>query len=89
MKDPNPDRPENDPADISVAEKARAALVARLEQLHRKTVAVRPPQSLQPTPEAAKSRVRRLRKKRLLIQRSKGTLAAPQSLPPARDPVAP
>jgi hypothetical protein len=57
----------------SGAEKARDALVARLEQLHRKPGGVRPPQSLQPTPEAAKSRVRRLRrKKRLLTQRSKG-----------------
>ena len=50
------------------AEKARAALVARLAQLDRKPV--RPPQSLQPTPEAAKSRAHRLRKKRLLIRRS-------------------
>ena len=52
------------------AEKARAALVARLAELDRKPVRVRPPQSLQPTPEATRSRVHRLRKKRLLIQRS-------------------
>ena len=51
-------------------EKARAALIARLEQLCHKPV--KPPKSLQPTPEAAKSKIRRLRhKQRLLIQRSK------------------
>lgn len=54
----------------SGAEKARAALIARLAQIDRKPIRVRPPKSLQPTPEAAKSRVTRLRKKRLLIQRS-------------------
>jgi hypothetical protein len=54
------------------AEKAREALMARLEQLYRKPGGVRPPQSLQPTPEAAKSKVRRLRRKqRLLTQRAK------------------
>jgi hypothetical protein len=51
-------------------EKAHAALVARLAQLYRKPV--KPPKSLQPTPEAAKSKLRRLRRKRqLLLQRSK------------------
>jgi hypothetical protein len=58
----------------STADKAHAALVTRLAQLYRKPGGVRPPKSLQPTPEAAKSRVRRLRKKRLLIQRSKRAL---------------
>ena len=52
------------------AEKARTALIARLAQLDRKPFRVRPPQSLQPTPEAAKTRVTRLRKKRLLLKRS-------------------
>ena len=51
------------------AEKARTALLARLDQLCHKPV--KPPKSLQPTPEAAKSRIRRLRRKRqLLIQKS-------------------
>jgi len=54
----------------SSAEKAHDALIARLAQLDRKPIRVRPPKSLQPTPEAAKTRVNRLRKKRLLIQRS-------------------
>ena len=51
-------------------EKARAALIARLEQLCHKPV--KPPKSLQPTPEAGKSKIRRLRRKRqLLLQQSK------------------
>ena len=47
-----------------------AALLTRLEQLCRKPV--KPPKSLQPTPEAGKSKIRRLRRKRqLLLQRSR------------------
>jgi hypothetical protein len=59
-----------DPVELNPsAEKARAALLARLDQLCHKPV--KPPKSLQPTPEAAKSRIRRLRRKRqLLIQKS-------------------
>jgi hypothetical protein len=56
--------------DQSAAHDAQAALLARLAQLDRKEIRVRPPQSLQPTPEAAKSKVRRLRRKRMLLQRS-------------------
>jgi hypothetical protein len=63
MIDPNHDKKSN-------AEKALDPLIARLAQLDRKPIRVRPPKSLQPTPEAAKTRVSRLRKKRLLIQRS-------------------
>jgi hypothetical protein len=55
-------------ADRASAERARAALIDRLEQLGRKPV--KPPKSLQPTPEAAKSKIRRLRRKRLLLQRT-------------------
>jgi hypothetical protein len=58
----------------STAAKAHDALITRLAQLDRRPVRVRPPKSLQPTPEAAKSRVRRLRKKRLLLQRSMRTM---------------
>lgn len=59
-----------DPVELTPsAEKARAALLARLNQLCHKPV--KPPKSLQPTPEAAKSRIRRLRRKRqLLIQKN-------------------
>jgi hypothetical protein len=60
----------SDAAATPSAEQARAALLAKLDQLCRKPV--RPPKSMQPTPEAAKSKIRRLRRKRqLLIQRSK------------------
>jgi hypothetical protein len=63
----NADRPVPPPLG---AEKAHAALVARLGQLYRQPV--KPPKSLQPTPEAGKSKIRRLRlKQRLLIQKSK------------------
>ena len=54
------------------AEKAREALLARLEHLRQKPV--KPPKSLQPTPEAAKSKIRRLRRKRqLLLQRARAS----------------
>jgi hypothetical protein len=56
-------------ADQSNAEKAQDALIARLAQLARKPV--RPPKSLQPTPEAGKSKIRRLRRKRMLLKQSK------------------
>ena len=57
------------------AEKAKDALLARREQLCRKPA--RPPKSLQPTPEAAKSKIMRLRRKqRALIQKSKRTPSA-------------
>jgi hypothetical protein len=55
----NPEKPVPD------AEKARMALLARLDQLCRKPV--KPPKSLQPTPEAGKSRIRRFQKKRRLL----------------------
>jgi len=58
-------------AETSNGELAHAALLARLAEVDRKPIKVRAPQSLQPTPEAAKTRAARLRKKRLLIQRSK------------------
>jgi hypothetical protein len=67
----------------SAAEKAQDALIARLVQLDRKLIHIRPPKSLQPTPEAAKTRVRRLRKQRLLIQRSQRPVVAEQTIPSA------
>jgi hypothetical protein len=62
----------------SSADSARAALASRLAQLDRNAIPTRPPKSLQPTPEAAKTRVRRLRKKRLLLQRSKRIVPSPE-----------
>lgn len=79
MSDPIPD-------EKSSGEKAHAALIARLARLYRKPTGVRPPQSLQPTPEAAKSRVTRLRQKQRLLQKSK---RPPALQPPARDPLSP
>jgi hypothetical protein len=58
------------------AEKARAALLSRLDQLCHKPV--KPPKSLQPTPEATKTRLARLRKKRLLLQRSTSSQSVPR-----------
>jgi len=76
-------------ADQSSAEHAHEALVARLAHLEDNPLRIRPPQSLQPTPEAAKTRVSRLRKKRLLIQRSKRAPVPQQTIPHVRDPLAP
>ena len=53
-------------------DKARAALDARLARIKQNPTRLKPNPSLQPTPEAAKSRVTRLRRKRrILIQESK------------------
>ena len=65
------ERGSRSPSEKTGAEEAHEALLERLEQVCRKPVKVRAPQSLQPTPEAAKSRAARLRKKRLFVQRSK------------------
>jgi len=73
MSEPRADKPEQTALALSSAANARAALIARLEQLRRKPV--KPPKSLQPTPEAAKSKIRRLRRKRrLLIQSSRNKI---------------
>lgn len=76
-------------AEKSSAEQAHEALIARLARLDSNPSTVRPPKSLQPTPEAAKTRVSRLRKKRLLLQRSKRALFSQQAMPPTRDPMVP
>jgi hypothetical protein len=89
MSNPTPNNPTNPSAQKSNREQAHDALLARLARLESNLVPVRPPKSLQPTPEAAKTRVSRLRKKRLLIQRSKRPLPSHSTIPPARDPLAP
>ena len=76
-------------AEQSGAEHAHDALVAQLARLESNPTPVRAPQSMQPTPEAARTRVSRLRKKRLLIQRSKRAQPSPQTIPNVRDPLAP
>jgi hypothetical protein len=70
MSPPKPDPGDELAPALTSGEKAHAALVARLAQLYRKPV--KPPKSLQPTPEAAKTRLARLRRKRMLVQKSKG-----------------
>jgi hypothetical protein len=48
------------------------------------------PRSLQPTPEAAKSRLARLRRKQLLLQlEMKRALPQQNAIPPAPDPLGP
>jgi hypothetical protein len=69
----------------------RATLIARLTQIRPVPMHVRPPQSMQPTPEAAKTRAARLRRKRrILLQKSKFAEAARSgAIPPAPDALAP
>lgn len=70
--------------DESSETKARAALDARLSQICQHPTRLKPNRSLQPTPEAAKSRVARLhRKKRMLIQNSKRAPRAQPAIPDA------
>jgi len=49
------------------------------------------PRSLQPTPEAAKSRLARLRRKQLMQRRDlrPAMLVPPKAIPPAPDPLGP
>jgi hypothetical protein len=89
MSNPSSNDPAKPSAEKSSGEQAHDALVARLARLDSNRISVRPPKSLQPTPEAAKTRFSRLRKKRLLVQRSKRALPAQSTIPPARDPLAP
>lgn len=70
------------------ADEARAALVARLSQIFQAPARQKSARSLQPTPEAAQSRLARLRRKqRMLIQKSKrAALTRSTAIPPAPDP---
>jgi hypothetical protein len=57
---------------VTSEEEARAALVARLARIQHHPTRLKSNPSMQPTPEAAKSRVTRLRqKRRILLQKSK------------------
>jgi len=58
--------------DKQTEEKVRAALITRLSQINQNPARLEPDRSLQPTPEAAKSRATRLRRKqRILLKKSK------------------
>jgi hypothetical protein len=91
MNEPNPQEASAASSTPPGSEQVRNALIARLARLRPVPAHVRPPQSLQPTPEAAKTRAARLRRKqRLLLQDARRLAAAPSStLPPAPDPLAP
>jgi hypothetical protein len=73
------------------ADSVRAALIERLAKIRPVPAHIRAAQSLQPTPEAGKTRVARLRRKhRVLLQRAKRALASELNAPPpAPDPLAP
>jgi hypothetical protein len=72
-----------EPDKVTNEEEARAALVARLSQIQQNPALLKANRSLQPTPEAAKSRITRLRRKqRLLIKKSKRASGAQPTIPP-------
>lgn len=91
MNEPNPSDTGNTPATPPGSQEVRSALIERLARLRPIPAQVRAPQSLQPTPEAAKTRAARLRRKqRLLLQKAKRAPGATLSgIPPAPDPLAP
>jgi hypothetical protein len=78
-------------ADSASTERVRAALIERLARIRPVPAHVRAAQSLQPTPEAGKTRVARLRRKhRILLQKAKQSFASQLNAPPpAPDPLAP
>jgi hypothetical protein len=72
------------------SQEVHTALIERLARIRPVPAHVRPPQSLQPTPEAAKTRAARLRRKqRLLLQKAKRPGSQLSGIPPAPDPLAP
>lgn len=73
------------------SQEIHSALIERLARLRPVPAHVRPPQSLQPTPEAAKTRAARLRRKqRLLLQKTKRPPGSQlNAIPPAPDPLPP
>lgn len=91
MNESKPDETAATPATLPGPEEVNSALIARLARLRPVPPFVRPPQSLQPTPEAAKTRTARLRRKqRLLLQKAKRAPGSQLSaIPPAPDPLAP
>jgi len=75
---------DSEPSSRESEEDARAALLARLSQVLENAPRPKRPRSLQPTPEAAKSRLARLRKKRrLLLQKSPQRISSTPAARPA------
>jgi hypothetical protein len=91
MNDPEPKETPETPATAPGPQEVRSALIERLARIRPVPAHVRPPQSLQPTPEAAQTRAARLRRKqRLLLQKAKRSPGSQLSaVPPAPDPLAP
>jgi hypothetical protein len=91
MNEPKPKETAETPATPPGSHEVRSALIERLARIRPVPAHVRPPQSLQPTPEAAKTRRARLqRKQRLLLQKAKRPPGSQLSaIPPAPDPLAP
>ena len=91
MNEPNPKETAETPGTPPGSQEVQSALIARLAKVRPVPPFVRPAQSLQPTPEAAKTRAARLRRKqRLLLQKAKRTPGSQLSaIPPAPDPLAP
>jgi hypothetical protein len=69
----------------------RAALIERLARIRPVPARIRSPKSMQPTPEAAKTRVARIqRKQRLLFKKVKrAAISRITAIPPAPDPLTP
>jgi len=91
MNEPTPKESPENAATAPGSLEVRSALIERLGRIRPVPAHVRPPQSLQPTPEAAQTRAARLRRKqRLLLKKAKRTPGSQLSgLPPAPDPLAP
>jgi hypothetical protein len=87
MNEPKPEETAKTPATPPGSEEVHSALIARLARIRPVPPYVRPPQSLQPTPEAAKTRAARLRRKqRLLLQKTKRAPGSQlNAMPPAPD----
>jgi len=79
------------PEILSGPKNIHAALIARLSRIEKSTPRAKAHQSLQPTPEAAKGRLGRLRRKqRMLSQESKrASLNQLGAIPVAPDPLSP
>ena len=91
MNEPKPEETAPTPAKPPGSQEVHSALIARLARIRPVPPHVRPPQSLQPTPEAAQTRTARLRRKqRLLLQKTKRSPGSQLSaIPPAPDSLTP
>ena len=91
MTHPKPEKTGDPTTSPAGSQEVHAALIQRLARIRPIPAHVRPPQSMQPTPEAAQTRAARLRRKqRLLLKKAKRPLGSQLSgIPPAPDPLAP